>query len=146
MEPRIIDVNGSEMKRANYPDTLLACLGPCIAIGIYDPKTRSGYMMHEPDWKQEDLDGKIKKIQKDYDDLSRLKVFVTGNSLTSSDDKKQRKYEKANRPFVERVLKRYFQASNVQIRWMPDDHCCLLYLHTSIGEFKLEGYRIKFQI
>ncbi len=120
MEPIEIDVSQCEMKKANYPDTLLADLGPCIAIGVYDPKTRSGYMMHEPHFQHTDLDGKIQKIQKDYGDLSRLSVFVAGNSLASDDDEAQREYERANRPFVEGVLKKHFQDSQVKIRWLPD--------------------------
>ncbi|MFH1456439.1 MAG: hypothetical protein ABIF40_05845 [archaeon] len=138
MESKEIEVNLMDMKKAEYPDTLLADLGPCVAIGIYHPETRSGYMMHEPHFQHTDLDGKIQKIQEDYGSLSRLRVFVAGNSLASDDNKKQREYERANRPFVEEVLKKYFQKSQVRIRWMPDNHSCGLYLHTSTGKFQLD--------
>ena len=138
MEPIEIDVGQFEMKKANYPDTLLANLGPCIAIGVYDPKTRSGYMMHEPHFQYADLDRKINEIVGDYGDSTRLRVFAAGNSLTSDDDAKQREFERSNRPYVEQTLRKYFHDSQLQIRWMPDDHCCGLYLHTSTGEFELD--------
>ena len=61
----IIKVGVCEMKKANYPDTLVSGgMGPCIAIGVYDPKTRSGYMMHEPDFLSVDLSGKLQEIQR----------------------------------------------------------------------------------
>ena len=144
MEPKEIDVSQEidvrqlEMKKANFPDTLLADLGPCIAIGVYDPKTRSGYMMHEPHFQYANLDGKIDEIRRDYGDLTRLKVFAAGNSLASDDHAEQREFERSNRQYVEQTLRKYFQDSQLQIRWMPDDHSCGLYLHTSTGEFELD--------
>ena len=139
MSPNVIKVEDSEMKKANYPDTLRSGgLGPCIAIGVYDPKSKSGYMMHEGNFQYEDLDGAIQVIERDYGDLSSLKVFATGNSLSSyDDDEEQREYEIANRPFVEQILNKYFQASQLQIEWMPDDVTADLYLYTSNGEFDL---------
>ena len=134
-----IKVEQLEMKKANYPDTLSSGgLGPCIAIGVYDPKTRTGYMMHEPHFQYPDLDGKINEIRGDYGDLTRLRVFAAGNSLASDDDAKQRDFERSDRPYVEQTLRKYFQDSQLQIRWMPDDHSAELFLDTSTGEFELD--------
>jgi hypothetical protein len=138
MYPEDINVDSLEMKKANYPDTLSSGgLGPCIAIGVFDPKTRSGYMMHEPHFRSVDLDGKINEIRKDYGDLTRLRVFATGNSLSSYESEGQRKFERSNRLYVEQTLRKYFRDSQLQIRWMPDDHNVVLFLDTSTGEFEL---------
>ena len=135
-----IEVDQFEMKKAHYPDILRSGgLGPCIAIGVYDPNTRSGYMMHEPHFQYAKLDEKIQKILRDYKDASRLKIFVAGNSLSSHDDNTQRGFEMSNRPHVERCMKKYFQDSQVRIQWVPDDHCAELYLDTSTGKFTLDA-------
>ena len=139
MYPEDIEVEQFEMKKANYPDTLRSGgLGPCIAIGVYDPMTRSGYMMHEPHFQSADLDKNINEIRRDYGDLIRLRVFVAGNSLDSDDDAKQREFNRSNRPYVEQTLKKYFQVSQLQVNWMPDDHIAVLSLDTSTGEFELD--------
>jgi|TARA_Y100000310_G_scaffold191260_1_gene191261 hypothetical protein len=139
MEPEVVNIEQMEMKKVNYPNTLWSGgLGPCIGIGIYDPKTRSGYMMHEPHFQYVDLDDKIRQIQEDYGDLSRLKVLAAGNSLASDDDAHQRNFEKSNRPFVEQTLRKYFGNSQLQIRWAPDDYWTEMFLETSTGELRTE--------
>jgi len=133
-----IEVEQFEMKKASYPDTLSSGgLGSCIAIGVYDPKTRSGYMMHEPIFQYANLDEKIQEIKRDYGNLARLKLFVAGNSL-SWDDAEQREFERSDRPYVERILRKYFQNSQLQIKWTPDNHIAELFLDTSSGEFDLD--------
>jgi|TARA_Y100000310_G_scaffold161135_1_gene161092 chemotaxis receptor (MCP) glutamine deamidase CheD len=53
MISKYIEVEQFEMKKAYYPDSIgSGGLGPCIAISIYDFKTRSGYMMHESDFQK----------------------------------------------------------------------------------------------
>ena len=139
MHSEDIKVEQFEMKKANFPDTLRSGgLGPCTAIGVYDSKTKSGYMMHEIDFQDADLDGKIQEIKRDYGDLTGLEIFVVGNSLDSFDDEEQREYEISKRPYVEQTLRKYFQDSQLQIRWILDDHCAELFLDTSTGEFKLD--------
>lgn len=136
MHSEEIIVEQFEMKKANFPDILRSGgLGPCIAIGLYDSKTRSGYMMHEVDYT--DLDRKIREIKRDYCDLRRLKIFVVGNSLDSLGSEEQREYEISKRPHIEQILKKYFQGSQLQIKWMHDNHCAELFLDTSTGIFKL---------
>lgn len=136
MHSEDIKVEPFEMKKANSPDILESGgLGPCIAIGVYDSKTKSGYMIHELDYA--DLDRKIREIKRDYCDLRRLKIFVVGNSLDSFGSKEQREYEISKRPCIEQTLRKYFQDSQLQIRWTPDDYCAELFLDTSTGEFKL---------
>ncbi len=141
MDLETINVDDGEMKKANYPDELVAHLGPCIAIGVYDPITKSGYLMHESHFPDVDLDGKIQKIKKDYEDLSRLKVFAAGNSFISGFEspeieKKQKEFEQSSRPHVEKVLRYYFK--EFQIKWVPDNYCASFYLHTETGKFELE--------
>ena len=139
MHSEYIKVEQFEMKKANSPDILRSGgLGPCIAIGIYDSKTKSGYMMHGLDFQSDDLDGKIQEIKKDYGNLTELQIFAVGNSLDSFDNEEQREYEIINRPFVEQILRKYFQDSQLQIKWIHDDHCAELFLDTSTGEFELD--------
>lgn len=136
---RTIEVDEFEMRKAFFPDILKAGgLCPCIAIGIYDPQTKSGYMMHEPSFRYANLDTKIQEIRADYGDLSKLKVFAAGNSLSSEDDEQQREREKAERSFVEHVLKKYFTGEQIHIEWTADDMIAELILDTSEGKFYLE--------
>lgn len=139
MSPRKIKVSMLKMKKANYPDTLWSGgVNTCIAIGFYNPDQRNGYMLHHPDMHHFDLEGAIGRIQQNYGTLSKLKVFVTGNSLTSDDDEDQRRYELEDRPYVEKTLAKYFQEKQLEIQWLPDDYWAELSLDTSTGEFRFE--------
>ena len=138
-ESDMVEVEMCSMEKGEYPAVLQSGgLGPCIAIGFYDPKTRSGYMMHEPGMRHTDLSGRIQQIKRDYGGLSKLEVFVTGNSLSSNDDDTQREYVRSDRLFVEKIIKKYFRKSQVQIQWLPDNHIGELYLDTTTGQFSLE--------
>ncbi len=111
-------------------------LGPCIAVAVYHPATRSGYMLHEH---HADIDAKIKKIKDDYRDLSRVRVFVTGNSWLSSDDAEQRAFEKSSRADVERIINLYFNQKQTKFDWLADNLCGELYLYTSSGKFIVDS-------
>ena len=68
METEEIYVGMGDLKKALYPNILCSGgLGPCIAVAVYHPATRSGYMLHEH---HADIEAKIKEIQEDYRDLS----------------------------------------------------------------------------
>jgi len=136
-----IEVEMSEMEKANYPDILRSSgLGPCIAIGFYDPQTRSGYMTHEAHYQYADLDGQIQEIQGDYGDLSRLKVCAIGNSMEKDMDKEEREFAISSRPHVEQILRKYFDDSQIQFKWMPDDYNAELTLDTLTGEFDVDVF------
>lgn len=140
MNQEYIYANERQMKKANSPATLTSgAMGPCVAIAMYDPKTRSGYMLHEPSFFCTDLRCMIQKIKQDYGDLSRLNVFVAGNSLCSDPHVMQRDLQNNIRPYVEEVLREYFKESQLQISWAPDDHRVELFLDTSNGDFDLNS-------
>ncbi len=82
MKQREVAVGMYEMKKARCPNILVSeGIGPCIAIALYDEKTKSGYMMHQPNFEPKNLESKIGNIREDYKDLGRLRVLVTGSSM-----------------------------------------------------------------
>ena len=58
--------------------------------------------------------------------------------MISDKDVLQKEFVISNRLYVEQTLKRYFKASQIRIRWMPDDHAAELFLDTLKGKFELE--------
>lgn len=137
MEAEEINVGMGELKKALYPDILCSGgLGPCIAVAVYDPVTRSGYMLHEH---HPNIEAKIKEIQKDYQDLSRVQVFVTGNSLFSDFDAEQTAFERSFRADVEKIISQYFNQRQTEIQWLADNLCGELYLYTSSGKFIVDS-------
>tara|TARA_Y100000310_G_C20535246_1_gene740526 strand:+ start:537 stop:986 length:450 start_codon:yes stop_codon:yes gene_type:complete len=139
----LINVGVGEMKKAENPDMLEANFGPCTVIAIYDPDTKSGYMIHEANIQDVNLNIMIGTIKADYGDLSRLKVFVAGASFiygtfTFKEAKVEREILKRDRIYVEGILKKYFKKSQVEYHWLPDEHGATLHLHTSTGKFEFE--------
>jgi len=142
-----IDVEMFEMEKAECPDILASGgLGPCIAIGVYDLQSKSGYMMHDPQFEEEDLEERIKIIREDYKDLSRLSLFVAGNAFSAGLElgkagfkgiPRERIY--ASRELVINFLKKYFKDSQMKVQWLPDNYTGELYLDTSTGKFTFES-------
>ncbi|MEK6905862.1 MAG: hypothetical protein AABX24_05670 [Nanoarchaeota archaeon] len=137
MEVEEIEVGMGELKKAFYPNFLCSGgLGPCIAVAVYHPATRSGYMLHEH---HADIEAKIKEIKRDYRDLSRVRVYVTGNSLFSDFDAEQKAFERSFRADVEKIISQYFNQRQTKIQWLADNHCGELYLYTSSGKFIVDS-------
>lgn len=142
MEVEEINVGVGEMNKAYSPDILRTeGLGPCIAVAVYDPVTESGYMIHA--LPHTSLESKIKEIRDDYGDLTRLRVFVTGNSLSlnSCQGAEQGGDDLSDRPYVEGIIKRNFNRRRIKIQWLPDCHCGELCLDTSTGKFRAGSER-----
>ena len=140
MEVEEIHVDAGEMSKAYSPDILWTDgLGPCIAVAVYDSVTKSGYLMHALPGTS--LESQIEEIRKDYDDLTRLRVFVTGNSLSLPlyNGAEEGKHDLSDRLYVEGIIGKYFNKQQTKIRWLPDYHCGELYLCTSTGNFKAES-------
>ena len=72
----------SKLTKAYSPDILYSgTLGPCFAIGIYDPNSRSGYMLHDPTFSQwERFEDQLEEIKRDYSNTSALQIVITGCS------------------------------------------------------------------
>jgi len=140
-----IEVDMGEMEKTENPDILFAGFGPCIVIGFYNPKTKSGYMIHDPHIQTINLSAKIDLIKKDYGDLSKLKVFVTGNSFFRDpgepirEARVRKELEKRDRLYIEAILKKYFKTSQIKYEWLPDEYEATLSLHTDTGRFELES-------
>lgn len=53
------------MKKVDFPDIAYSGrLEPCIAIGIYNPSTRRGYMIHEAYLNTHNLEPRLKIFKK----------------------------------------------------------------------------------
>ena len=143
MEAEQIYVEVGEMTKAQSPDTLWTDgLGPCIAVAVYDPVTKSGYMMHT--FLHVSLEPQIQKIKNDYGDLSRLRVFVTGDSMSLYGGVRQDDdFDLSGRSYVEEIITNYFDKRRTTIQWLPDDQCGELHLDTSTGKFKVESERLE---
>jgi hypothetical protein len=128
-----------EIKKAEHPAILRSGgLGPGTAIGIYNKKNKTGYMLHEACFLYANLEESLEKIKKDYTNLDNLKVYVTGNSLSSDDTKEQRNFELENRTYVENTLKKYFNSKQIKFDWLEDDLTTELILDLKTGKFSTE--------
>ena len=143
MEPQEIQVNQFEMKKAKIPHVLYSGgLGPCIAIGVYAPNKRIGYMIHQPHFShgvnsKNSLLDFIKKIREECMDLSGLKVFATGGSLDVLMNQEDNKNLLEDRKFVTKELRKHFKESSLKIIWGEIDCATELFLDTSTGKFKV---------
>ncbi|MEE9525588.1 MAG: hypothetical protein V3V78_03205 [Candidatus Woesearchaeota archaeon] len=139
-----IEVDGDDWKKADYPDILHTILGPCIGIGIFDPKTRSGYMIHSTDfYVLDNLDSFLNIIQEDYKDLSRLRLCVVGNSLLGDDPQEVNECSLKSRSYVEDQLPIYFNKSQIDFQWALNDVSVDFVLDTSTGDFSIKYEDIK---
>ncbi len=140
-----IEVGQFEFKKAYSPDVLSSGgLGPCIAVGVFDPLTRSGYIMHSPGFKicEPEMEFNLFRIIEDYlgssRDLSKLKVFAAGCAFERDDDLDFRKFKIDERAHAERILRNYFNDSQLTIKWTPNNHIAALSLYTSTGKFEVD--------
>ena len=135
----VIVKSGRGMVKGYSPDLIRSGgLGPCIAVGIYDYFSKSGYMMHEVDYSCIDFGSKIEMLKRDYGSLNNLKVFAAGNSIFSLDKLEQKDLELSSRYFVEEMLVKYFPVGNIEFNWLDDDVVGELFLDTKTGIFSLD--------
>lgn len=111
------------MEKEFYPNILNSGgLGPCVAIGIYNPNERSGYMIHHPMPYKDNLNSFFKVIKKDYKNTSNLKIYVTGNSPSETDDLTQDEHYSL-RTLVEESIENNFESSKLRYDWTDDLNC-----------------------
>lgn len=112
-------------------------LGPCIAIAVYDPITKTGHMMHEVDLRQSiTFEEFMSRIRSHHTDLSTLKVFVTGNSNEYNLDDPD--YFVGYRDYVRKKLEENFSPSQITSEWAAPNVVSELYLDTASGEFYVD--------
>jgi len=136
-----ITVDQFETKKALFPDILdSGGLGPCIAVAIYDPVTRSGYMAHSPSFDNDEiLETLIQRVQEDYGDLSSLRILAFGGAIdTGIFLPDQIQGVKRCRVYVDDILKKHFSAPQIQIKWAANYMIASLILDTSKGRFITE--------
>ncbi|MFW6024728.1 MAG: hypothetical protein ACOCRX_00130 [Candidatus Woesearchaeota archaeon] len=118
-------------------------LGPCVAIGFYNPNEKSGYMLHHPMPYKDNLDNYFNEIKEDYKDTSNLEIYVTGNSPSMSDDINQIDHYNL-RELIEESLTDYFYDSKLNYDWTDDYNCITnLILDLEKGHFEVERDYLK---
>ena len=140
MKRNLIFLDMFDFEKVIYPDVISSGgLGPCIAVGFYNSKLKEGYMVHEPCFHDsKSLDRIINSIKSDGTNLNDLTVYATGNSISCYDDETQKKYNLADRVYVESVLKSFFSKSQLTIKWAKKDTTSELYLDTLKEQFLLQ--------
>ena len=127
-----------ESGKACNPDKIYSGLmGPCISIGIYDAKQKCGYMCHQPnpDWGAA-MENFIREILK-KSDKKDLRVCACGGAHNLKGDDGDRKFMATTRKYVEDLLKKNFNATQVTIFWAPLGSDTELILDTSNGQFQI---------
>lgn len=148
-----------ELNQIDFPEKARSYeLGPCIAVGIYNPTTKRAYMRHEINMQSVDLGQTVKEIRdkekSNNSDLSQLKVVVTGNSLTTysptvGSDKEYHKSVLENRAYTEDNLKKALVNNGfmgeIIFRWLVEDATGELFVDTEAGNFIINSRRYRLE-
>ena len=133
-----IKVEFMEEDKAESPDVLRSGgLGPCIAIGVYDPLTKAGYMAHHQCFSEADLASFNRWVQSDCEDLARLHVVAVGAGYADDEEPDIQYITTASRALVESTIKTFYAGAQIFIEWTPDDKTNELILNTLTGTFGL---------
>jgi len=123
------------MAKAEAPDILSSGeAGAGIIIGIYDSKTRSGYMLHEIYFSNGTLERQLEAIEEDYGTLGRQKVQVRGGSTELCGDEVGAMTEE--KTYVEKMLGQHFK--KVDRVWCPKGYSQELILNLGTRRFRTE--------
>jgi chemotaxis receptor (MCP) glutamine deamidase CheD len=135
MEDKELEMD--ESGRVNYPNVISSGgLGPCIAVGIYDKKSRSGYMMHKAGADNDkDLEVFLRDTLKSTT-KEDLKVWVCGGVI-DVDDGDEADVQSA-RNHVINLIEEYFEKEQVSINWAKPRTITELILNTETGKFTIE--------
>lgn len=135
MEDKELEID--ESGRVNYPNVISSGgLGPCIAVGIYDKKSRSGYMMHKAGADNDnDLEIFIQDTLKSTT-KEDLEVWVCGGVI-DVDDEDELDVTHA-RTFVSNLIEKYFKKEQVTLKWAKSRTSSELILNTETGKFTIE--------
>lgn len=110
-------------------------LGPCIAIAIYNRKTRHGFMIHHPNLDVDRiLEDLLPKVISKLGRASSLKVEVAGCAVDRLDKVMDSKCLSA-RSYVEQQLQNNFLSENIRIEWSDPGDITELTLDTQSGIF-----------
>lgn len=113
-------------------------LGPCIAIGIFNPIKLKATMLHEANFAMDnELDNILEEVIADLGNKKRLIVHVIGNSISTNEGKEQKEYQIANREYVEDILANYFDPSQVTIEWTEPNNTSELTIEIDEGRFEV---------
>jgi hypothetical protein len=138
--PETIEVNQFELKFASNGDFLCSGgLGPCIAIAIYNKKTKEGAMNHHPAWVHDKvLDIELQKIIMKLGKIADLQVVVAGANLDTQDDKEQREIVRSSREYVTETLSSFFKGNQINITWTDDNSFTEMTLDTATSKVELD--------
>lgn len=150
MPTKAVVVEDNQAEKARYPDneTLESLfLGTSIAICVYNPISKTGYMAVSPDPSRNGLNSWAEMIHEESrSDLERLAVYAVGNSVqTVGFDPEQGEVEgsraegKKQREYVLELLFRYFGREKVKFQWSPDDYAVRVKLKLLDGKFDIDA-------
>jgi len=137
-----IFVDMFKLGRAASPDILFSGgLGPCVAIAVYNPHIKTGYMMHEPNLgiRRNSLKEFISAIKRETTNMLELKVCATGSS-PFYDGEGLLIDCKESRRIAEDTIRKEFQKKNVRIEWTPQNFSSALSLYTETGKFEITRF------
>ncbi len=134
-----IQINMFEVGYAKSPEIICSNgMGPCIAVGIYDPIQKAGSMIHQPSPNhsndmEEFIINSLKRYNKDL-----VKVYACGGAILTGESDVDIDNTNEARLHVEDLLNKYFSTSQFIIRWSNIDVTSELFLDTSNGKFEIE--------
>ena len=140
----VIVLQDDHWKKAYSPNILCSGgIGPCVAISIYDSKSKSGYMLHDPSpTLMKRISPFLKEVIEDYGSVSGLEVHVTGAAICDGED-----FEEVlplEREYTLKELYKVFKEDQVFVEWLPNNTIGELILYLKDGSYdscieRLEG-------
>lgn len=139
-----IEVGQGEEKTACSDDILCSGgLGPCIAIVIYNPKSKCAVMMHEANWAVDNtLYERLERIIAELGNKKKLKVFAVGNAVFSDDSDEEKDYILDNRGYVIDELSHFFAHENITTKWLKEDNTAEMVFYTGSGKYEFDMRRM----
>lgn len=131
-----------ETGKIEYPKSMSSgIMGPCISVAIFDTKSKSGYMRHQPNADtDDDMENFIKETLKECS-IENVKVCISGGAFDKDDDEMVTPDSVMNsRDYVEELVLKYFDKKQVSVKWIDNDNASELVLYTSKPEFKIKTY------
>lgn len=139
-----IEVGQGEEKSACNDDMLCSGgLGPCIAIVIYNPKSKCAVMMHEANWAVDNtLHERLERITAELGNKKNLKAFAVGNAVLSDDSDEEKEYILENRDYVIDELLHFFTHENTTLKWLKEDNTAEMIFYPSSGKYEFDMQRM----
>jgi len=105
-------------------------LGPCIGVAIYEPVSKKGFLLHEPNPEDDGTYARFEdRLRNAFIDqpgsFGGMKVWLSGGSglLANAISSSGEQLVAENRQFVQEAMSDLgIPAESVQVAWTPDDY------------------------